>query len=353
MLRRLVLKIHLYLSLASLVFLVIVSATGALLVYLDPIDRLLNPHLTVVQPGRERLSLAAITAAAQRANPARRVIRLQLPERDDLSYTALLQDGTRVHVNGDTGEILGARHLQSGPSYYLSSLHTSLLLTNRSLGRGIVGWANVALLVISVTGLVLWWRRKLFVPGTSGGWRRVNLDLHHVSGVYALILVVVIGGTGVMLSFPAAVNPAVWAVTGAPAPVTLPKPIVRKGAAMITPDQAVEAARAALPGARPTWVGVGPVTSVDLKFPEDGTPAGRSHVFLDPYTGQVLLVQNTRAAHAATAVRNATRMLHTGDIWGWPSQFAWCAACLALVVQAVTGLLIWWKPKQAAAAGRR
>jgi uncharacterized iron-regulated membrane protein len=120
---------------------------------------------------------------------------------------------------------------------------------------------------------------------------------------------------------------------------------------MITADQAVDAARAALPGARPTWVGVGPVTSVDLKFPEDRTPAGRSHVFLDPYTRQVLLVQSTRTADAATAVRNATRMLHTGDIWGGPSRLAWCAACVALLVQAVTGLLIWWKPKRPAAAG--
>ena len=33
-----------------------------------------------------------------------------------------------------------------------------------------------------------------------------------------------------------------------------------------------------------------------MKFPEDRTPAGRSRVYLDQFTGAVLLVENTRTA---------------------------------------------------------
>jgi hypothetical protein len=65
----------------------------------------------------------------------------------------------------------------------------------------------------------------------------------------------------------------------------------RPGAAPKTPDEAMDIARGAVPGAAPISVNVaGPkaVYRVALRYPEDLTPGGRSLVSIEPYTATVL-----------------------------------------------------------------
>jgi uncharacterized iron-regulated membrane protein len=77
-----------------------------------------------------------------------------------------------------------------------------------------------------------------------------------------------------------------------------------------------------------------------MKFPEDRTPAGRSRVYLDQFTGKVLAVESTRTAPPGTRLLNLKRSLHTGDVLGAPTQAIYFLASLAIPAQALTGLLI-------------
>ena len=89
-------------------------------------------------------------------------------------------------------------------------------------------------------------------------------------------------------------------------------------------DQAIAIAEHALPGALASNVGIpnGPkaVFRILKKFPEDRTPAGRSRVYVDQFSGKVLLVENTRTAPLGTRILNLKRSAHTGDIFGAPTQ---------------------------------
>src|SRR5205814_3192884 len=78
-----------------------------------------------------------------------------------------------------------------------------------------------------------------------------------------------------------------------------------------------------------------------MKFPEDRTPAGRSRVYLDQFTGAVLLVENTRTAPLGTRIVNLKRSAHTGDIFGAPTQTLYFLVSLGIALQAITGALIW------------
>ena len=114
----------------------------------------------------------------------------------------------------------------------------------------------------------------------------------------------------------------------------------------VTPDQAVAAARTALPGAVPIGVNVpGPtgVYRVALRFPEDLTPGGRSRVFVDPFGGAVLQAESSRTTAAGTRLVNANRAIHTGDIFGLPSKAVMSFASLMAALQVFSGLTLWWK----------
>ena len=52
------------------------------------------------------------------------------------------------------------------------------------------------------------------------------------------------------------------------------------------------------------------------------------------------MVENTRTAPPGTRILNLKRSLHTGDIFGAPSQAIYFLASLAIPPQAITGLLI-------------
>jgi hypothetical protein len=84
----------------------------------------------------------------------------------------------------------------------------------------------------------------------------------------------------------------------------------------VTADGMLQAAAEAIPGARlmriSFWGGRRPVL-VQMRFPEDHTPAGRSAVTLDPQTGRVLTAVTSRTAPVLyTALVQWNREIHTG-----------------------------------------
>lgn len=343
---RALLKIHLYIGLTAALFLLVLCVTGGVMIFENEIEGLFYPKWIPAQPQAQPLALQSLVDKAQQANPGQRVTRIYLPQKDGQAHRLTVNDGTMVYVNGYTGEVLGKRDLRANRMLTIHRLHNILLLSDSNLGRQITGWATLLLMLLALSGLILWWPRKLLNIKRGANWRRVNFDLHNISGFYSSLFVFVIALTGVLMSFEDTGFKLIYRVTGEPPKITPPRFTPQKDAPMLTPDQALSIAVAALPGARPTTVGVYPANSVDFKFPEDRTPQGRSRVFIDPYTGQVQLVQNARTAHPGAKVHNLNRPLHTGDIWGWPTRILWFLACVAVVVQIVTGVLMWWKPRR-------
>jgi uncharacterized iron-regulated membrane protein len=115
----------------------------------------------------------------------------------------------------------------------------------------------------------------------------------------------------------------------------------------------VALSQATVPGARATALNLPDTAAspvlVIMKFPEDHTPAGRTRVFLDEYSGKVLAVINSRAAPAAISyVTRLNREIHTGDIGGWPTRIIAAVFSLALPLLAVSGPFLWWQRRRRA-----
>jgi uncharacterized iron-regulated membrane protein len=171
-------------------------------------------------------------------------------------------------------------------------------------------------------------------------------DFHNTVGVLSFAFLLTLTITGLMIGFDETTVPAFYRVTGsAPSkPPAIPPPA--PGAKAITPDQAMQIARTAIPGAFPFQIGVpGPKGAYQIRcrFPEDLTPGGRSRVIVDQYTGNVLFAESSRTAPVGTRIVIVNRAIHTGDIFGISSKAIVSFASLMTAVQMIGGLVIWRK----------
>jgi len=344
--RKILFTLHLYLALIVGIFVAILGITGGIMAFEPEIDHLLHAKLNYVTPQSRALSLAELGDAVSKAFPGERIGGFSLSSSPNLSAQVALRKGL-VYVNPYTGEILGMREGGMDFLAYVHQLHLRLLIRNRAdSGKTIVSWVGVAMLYLLLSGLYLWWPLK---RATIGRGKRFWFDLHNASGIFSIVFLLILTITGLMIGFEQTSVPAFYRMTGSePAkPPVIPPPV--PGAKPITPDAALEIARAAIPGAFPFQIAIpGPkgAYQVRCRFPEDLTPGGRSIVMVDQYTGRVLFAQSSRTAPAGTRMVIVNRALHTGDIFGIPSKMVASLASLAAVAQLISGVAMWWNKRR-------
>jgi uncharacterized iron-regulated membrane protein len=349
--RKVLFKLHFFGAVVGALFVVILGLTGSVMAFEEEIDGLTHPHLLRVVPAGPPLPLTALAARAMAAVPGGRVNGYGLGGSPDRSIAVSLT-GASVYVNPYTGDVLGTR---GGPTL-LSQIHQlHLRLLAGSAGRTIVAWSGVLMLFLVVSGLYLWWPVKRITIDRRAAGRRIWFDVHNAVGVFAFVFLLLLSLTGVVIGFESVTGPLLYRITGSqPYPFNLPV-TARPGAPMLSPDDALAIARAAMPGA--TAIGLSVATPrtpyrVALRYPEDRTPGGRSRVFVDPYDGRVLQAESSRTTAAGTRLVTLNRAIHTGDLFGLPSKILMSLASLAAVLQVVTGLVMWRKRRTAVARVR-
>jgi len=345
--RAFVLRLHLIVALAAGVFLAVFGITGGIMAFEPELDHLLHARLSYVTPAGSAKSLAELGAAAATAVPDGRVAGYLLSASPDLSYQVLFR-GRSVFVNQYTGQVLGIR--EAGPDVLsrVHQLHLRLLIQNRAdTGKTIMTLAGSTLLFLLLSGVYLWWPIKRIRVRIAAAGRQFWFDLHNTIGIFSLAFLLLIATTGIVIGFDDAIVPLIYKATGS-APVAmyarLPAFKLTPAGPPIGPDRAVAIARAALPDAAPISVNIPSPTgayAVSARYPEDRTPGGRSRIYIDQYSGRVLLAEGSRTAPLGSRIITMNRAIHTGDVFGIPSKAIMSLASMAVVVQLVTGL-VWW-----------
>jgi uncharacterized iron-regulated membrane protein len=304
------------------------------------------------------LPLDTLVQRARSAAGGGDVVAMVLGDSPDLAWGVVLSStdsrgpggGTDVLVNPYTGAILTS---PPGPDPLVAFmrkvhlLHTQLL--GGRVGNAIVVAVTFVALFLVLSGVVVWWRDKLWRVNTSGSWKRINFDLHHSLGIWAALVLLIITSTGLWVRY-STVDEWMRKLNSSATPPIPSQPAADPGMPVQSLDSIAAAARAAVPGASIMNIQLPPgpkrPAMVQLKYPEDHTPAGRSRVFVDKYRGTVLLAMSTRTAEAGQHMIDIKRSLHTGDIYGVPTQILWMLGALVLATQAVTGVLMWWNAKR-------
>ncbi len=212
-LRAALLNIHLWVGMAAALFLFPLGLSGALLTFEDIIDPALNASAWYVRPQGTPLKLTQITQTIRRTFPKSTIEELVLPQNpDDTAKIIVLHSNGRevgVGVNPYTGEIVGrSSDQQFRPMLAVREFHTHLLIRRRN-GHMIQTIAACCLLGLAVTGIVLWWPRKIFKL-RSGPSHNVVLDLHQMLGLWSSACVLLFALTGIAIGLEDQVDR--WAV---------------------------------------------------------------------------------------------------------------------------------------------
>lgn len=194
------------------VLLVPIALSGAILVYHDDIDEMIQtPRGATASQGSINLPLAidnAKKAAGENFQPT--VVRFPEDPRAPMTISLRGQapKGERppfltAYIDRNDSRVLNLVNFRASFFGFMHVFHENLTIPFY-YGRDIVGWVGVAMLTLSLTGLYLWWPRhnqwaRAFV------WRRspaTSSNLHYLTGFWVCLPLAFLSLTGIYLAWP-------------------------------------------------------------------------------------------------------------------------------------------------------
>jgi uncharacterized iron-regulated membrane protein len=343
-------RFHAWLGLVTGLFLILISLSGALLVFKPEIDHALNPALFAVEPTTTALPVAALWDSAREAYPDAQLVGFFTPHDVTQVYTFLVKEGNRyndVQVDPYSGRILGARNRPDTLADVLRQFHVRLWMG--FWGRVFVGCFGVTLLISTITGLVIYFKfnKWFWLPRIRWGSRPrvVIADLHKAVGLSTALLNVVFAISGAVLGLE---NLHTWYTRPPRAAQQAKAAAKEKTDAEPTPwsGQMVQAclgrAQKLLPGTTPSRVLTGRnqlrvyVAHPDLEFLSDAA----SYVEFSP-AGETTQVYNANQAPFWERAYYTMEPLHFGRFGGLPVKIFYSFAGLAAGLLSLSGFAIY------------
>lgn len=208
-------QVHLWSGVGFGLYIFFISLTGSVLVYRNELYVAATPEPILSTGAGPLMSDAELTAAAERAYPGHRVTRLTRPGDPAEAVNVWLQRDERTRMrlfDPRSGEDVGsAVPLGIQAVSTLIELHDDLL--GGQTGRRVNTIGAVAVTLVALTGLVIWWpgvrrwRRSLTLH-RGVGWRRFIWDLHSAIGFWSFGFVLLFGLSGIYLCIPDAFQTA-------------------------------------------------------------------------------------------------------------------------------------------------
>ena len=355
-LRKVILKVHLYLGLTAALFLTVLGVTGSIMAFEGDIDHWVHPHDWYVAPRNQRLSEAGLISEVERRVSPARVSMIQIAPQGNLAQGLQLSDRSLVTVNPYDGSILSRA---TGPNRTqkllgeIHQLHLRLAPQPRGpwvkIGKQIISWAGLLLCLLVPTGLILWWRTKrASIQWRNASWFRRCFNVHRIVGLYAGLFLWIAAFTGILIGFDWG-EQVIYNLTGSSGPSRPMVPVSKRvaGANPISIDRAIQIAQEAIPAGivEIAQLPRGPQGAFFfvLRVPEETTGSPHSTVAVDQYSGQVLQARDFRTDSRGFYWIRFNRAIHTGDLFGMPGHVIVSISSLLLVVMVISGAVIWLK----------
>lgn len=353
---------HLALGVAGGAVILLMSATGALLGFERQVIAAVDgAPMVQPPPGAIRLPLDSLLRRAGLGPTAVSAVSLRRDPRAPVQLRRVDRTRGTVLVDPYTGAVLppaGTGRAQA-TMQALRRWHRWVGQANgRGWGRDATGAANFLFLLLTCSGVYLWWPRRwtltvirsLAILDLRLSGKARDFNWHHALGIWSLVPLFVIALSGVFMSYQ---WPQAWIArwSGAPAPIT--KPTTRAATSPATRSApagppSLDGMRAIAESTRPDW------SSLSLVLPAPDEPAFtvtaasgngfrpdlKTILTFDAVTGALAETVEYGDLGAARRWRNWMRFLHTGEVFGLGGQAVATLVSLAAVVLVVTGIAL-------------
>lgn len=350
---------HLWLGIGSGIILFLVCFSGTILTFEEEIKDLFAKEFVVDDASGSPLSMVELKETLSKEGI---VTNVTIPASRDEALKFSVKSspkerrGTTYLVDPYTGEYhkVQKSHLD-GFFLTMFKMHRWLLLETE-LGRPIVGVSTLIFLFLAISGIILWFPKKMkwknFKPGFkikfNANWKRINHDLHNTLGFYACIFLVIMSLTGLFWSFE-------W-YRDAGSKVLGTKVFGNRGGGP-------QFESALKPGTEEkTFEEILQLSSVELAFEGETTiniPATEKEVYIitkndhsrfsPVITDKLVLDRDGSLLHKElfadkplnVQIAALIKPIHIGTIYGSFSKIIYFIACLIATSLPITGTLIW------------
>jgi uncharacterized iron-regulated membrane protein len=246
----------------------------------------------------------------------------------------------QIFIDPVSGAVLGTRKTLLPPILtFAHQLHGNFMI-GRDGRTWIVGPLGVAMLLLGVTGLVLWWPRRgqwkyAFLVRRTAQGLRFHRELHAAAGIWIFVIFMAVSFSGVVIAWPQTFGMPQQGGRGA-----MPSVAPQDDAKVLGATEAVIAAKKALPDSEVSSVTIPARSGQAITVQLLSHGAINATVALNPYTGEVLQVRDPSTNWAAWQ-----RPVHQGSlnpVW----KFLVFLSGLVPTLFVVTGLTMWAKKRK-------
>ncbi|OAQ38915.1 hypothetical protein A5893_12820 [Pedobacter psychrophilus] len=360
-------NIHLYLSLAAGIFIMIACLTGSIMVFEEEINHIFHSERYFVKVQKERLPLNTLVKNAELSKKGFEVSGIKAYQQSDRSTEISLSEinngepekkegrgkpSYTVYVNPYNGKILNIENKRESFFKKVEMIHRFLLSKKEGVGHYIMSYSASFFLFILITGIVLWWpksnkvlKQRLKIKW-DGNTKRLIHDLHVVVGFYTSVFLIIIVMTGLTMSFNW-INNGIFTLTNSkkenPKP---PKSNYLEGSSVID------------------FTGLENIiinNFQDFNFYSIRVPKEKDDVFslnilensqtennfstfyIDQYKGTVINNLAFADKSLGQKIRSYVKPIHTGEIYGLTTKIINFIICLLTLTFPITGVLMWLK----------
>lgn len=358
-LQRFWLRIHRWIGLALLPVFFALAVTGSVLTFPDFFERLANPERFPDRPSSGALSTTAtlsevIETAAKRLPEGDHPSALRFPMTADGSIMVAGQvigppnmglgppRRAKVWVDPADAQVLSTHDGTADFMWSMHATHGHLLL--KGIGKKVVAWMGVILLVSAGTGLWLWWPGLRHI-GRALKWQRtasVNLNLHRQSGAIIVVILILETITGIYVAVPGFFASMIEPATQAGGRSEGPSRAKSLESPQLDIDEVLHSARALVPHGRleSIFLPTGNLPAWTVNFDDEGPRVVR--VSEADGSAQRLPREAPGRADRVETVMTDIHFGFYGPLWQWTVFLS--GVVLALL--SVTGLVIWWQGRQ-------
>lgn len=353
-------RLHLWLGLSVGMMLVLISLSGATIVFYVELDRWLHPELQTQmrhsgEPDWEQAVRTLRSAYPDKTGPWRLEVtpdqqlipaRYNQPRETQGQHFAPLL----VWLSADGRQVLRQDYWGQSLLTWLYNLHYQLLLG--ATGTVLLGYLGIASLVLLMSGLGAWWPKH-------GQWRKNLLfkarrsksgllyDWHKTLGLCCLLPLILLSVTGVMLALPGPTQTVLQILPGQkPNPGLLSWQTTASETAAVPFVQLTDAinnVKRTLPQATLAWIEVPALTGGYYQFRVQlpGDPSRRfphSYIQVDRSTGAIARLQDIRERGSSERIKNWLHPLHDGSAGGLWLRALWLFIGFSPLLLALLGV---------------
>ncbi|MCB1120838.1 MAG: PepSY domain-containing protein [Verrucomicrobiae bacterium] len=367
--RRTIFWIHLTLGICAGLVGALMAVTAVIMAfadsYVDFLER--NKMYVEVTPTATKMNLQDSYDSVTASNSGKTITRIGVSRNDKRAYEFYDNQNGLVYLNPYTGEMRGSDSVPLRRSLHkgVEQWHRFFGLSgeNKNTGKLYASWFNVALIPLLLSGLFLWWPRKLSWRNLAIGMkpsqvkRRLGTERswHTALGFWTMPFLLIMVATATTHSFewvrksaytlsgsgtgPKDKSDSLWAPGQEPSEVPSGKKTLSLDALLAIAETETPAWTHLdiFPAAVPDSVKEIGTTQISVKTTGWGPAFFPVILQINPFTGEIRNIHSWDDLSSGTRILAWSRWLHKGEAFGRIGQIVAGLACVVMLILIYTG----------------